>query len=137
MPLSTYKPIVLFDGYCNLCSGSVVFVLKRERGDVFRFASLQSDFAERLLTDMGMEKDVSDSIVLVEGGKVYTQSTAALRISKRLRFFWPALYAFVVVPKFIRDPVYDWIARNRYKWFGKSSTCFVPTQDESHKFLDQ
>ena len=136
MSKSTYKPIVLFDGYCNLCSSSVVFVLKRERGDVFRYASLQSDFAGRLLSDMGMEKDVPDSIILVEGGQVYTRSTAALRMAKRLRLFWPVLYIFILVPGFIRDPVYDWIARNRYKWFGKRNTCFLPNQDVSHKFLD-
>ena len=137
MVLSTYKPIVLFDGYCNLCSSSVVFVLKRERGDVFRFASLQSDFASRLLSDMGMEEDVPDSVVLVESGKVYTRSTAALLMARRLRFIWPALYVFILVPKFIRDPVYDWIARNRYRWFGKRSSCFVPNQDVRHKFLDK
>jgi predicted DCC family thiol-disulfide oxidoreductase YuxK len=137
MPLSTYKPIVLFDGYCNLCSSSVVFVLKRERGDVFRFASLQSDFAGRLLSDMGLDEDVPDSIVLVEGGQVYTRSTAALRIAKKLRPLWSALYVFCIVPKFIRDPVYDWIARNRSKWFGKRNTCFVPNQDVKHKFLDK
>ena len=137
MVLSTYKPIVLFDGYCNLCSSSVIFVLKRERGDVFRFASLQSDFASRLLSDMGMEEDVPDSIVLVESGKVYTRSTAALLMARRLRFIWPALYVFILVPKFIRDPVYDWIARNRYRWFGKRSSCFVPNQDVRHKFLDK
>jgi len=137
MALSTYKPIILFDGYCNLCSASVVFVLKRERGDVFRYASLQSDFAGRLLSDMGLDKDVPDSIVLVEGGQAYTRSTAALHIARRLKFLWRALYAFIVVPKFIRDPVYDWIARNRYKWFGKRSTCYVPKQDVKHKFLDK
>ena len=137
MNTSDHKSLVLFDGYCNLCSSSVIFVLKRERGDIFRFASLQSDFAGRLFSDMGMEKDVPDSIVLFEGGQVYTRSTAALHIARRLRFFWPALYAFIVVPKFIRDALYDWVARNRYKWFGKRSTCFVPSQNVSHKFLDQ
>ena len=137
MALSTYKPIILFDGYCNLCSSSVIFVLKRERGDVFRYASLQSDFAGRLLSDMGLDKDIPDSIVLVEEGEVYTRSTAALRIARKLKPLWPALYAFRVVPKFIRDPVYDWIARNRYKWFGKRNTCYVPNQDVKHKFLDK
>mgnify|MGYP006281757829 FL=1 len=137
MALSTYKPIILFDGYCNLCSSSVIFVLKRERGDVFRYTSLQSDFAGRLLSDMGLDKDIPDSIVLVEEGEVYTRSTAALRIARKLKPLWSALYAFRVVPKFIRDPVYDWIARNRYKWFGKRSTCYVPNQDVKHKFLDK
>lgn len=137
MTRSPHQPIVLFDGYCNLCSGSVVFVLKRERGDVFRFASLQSDVAERLLSDLGRGEDVPDSIVLVEGENVYARSTAALRMAKRLRHLWPLLYVFILVPRFIRDPVYDWIARNRYKWFRRRSSCFVPTRDVRHKFLDQ
>ncbi|MCF8335930.1 MAG: DCC1-like thiol-disulfide oxidoreductase family protein [Bacteroidales bacterium] len=134
---ASHQSIVLFDGYCNLCSRSVVFVLKRERDDVFRFASLQSDFASRLLANMKMEDDVPDSIALVEDKHVYTRSTAALHMAKRLRHLWPLLYIFILVPRFIRDPVYDWIARNRYKWFGRRSPCFVSKQDVRHKFLDQ
>ena len=130
-------PVILFDGYCNLCSASVVFILKRERGDTFRFASLQSEYAADLLNRIGIRQDVPDSIVLVEGERVYYQSTAALRIARRLRGLWSLLYAFITLPLFIRNPVYDWIARNRYRWFGKRSTCFMPQQDLSYKFLDQ
>ena len=130
------KAIVLFDGYCNLCSGSVVFILKRERGDVFRFASLQSDFANQLLTNRGLGKETPRSIIVVENDRLLFRSTAALHIVKQLRGLWPTLYILILLPKFIRDPVYDFIARNRYKWFGMRNRCFVPDQQMSFKFLD-
>jgi len=128
--------VVLFDGYCNLCSGGVVFILKRERGDVFRFASLQSEYAQNLLRDLGIADDAPDSIILVEASRVYYRSDAALRIARRLRHLWPLAYAFIIIPKFIRDPIYDWIARNRYRWFGKRDTCFMPDRNVKHKFKD-
>lgn len=132
------KPVILFDGYCNLCSSSVVFIIKRDIRDIFRFASLQSDIAGRLLSEMGIiPQKVPDSVVLIEKGNLYTRSKAALQIVKRLKFPWPLLYGFIVIPGFIRDPVYDWIAKNRYKWFGKRSSCFIPKKDVSHKFMDQ
>ncbi|MBS3807024.1 MAG: DUF393 domain-containing protein [Bacteroidales bacterium] len=134
MPEST-NAVILFDGYCNLCSGSVVFILKRERGDTFRFASLQSEYAERLLERLGIRDEAPDSIILVEGDRYYYRSRAALRIARRLRRLWPLIYALVIVPRFIRDPIYDWIARNRYRWFGKRDTCFVPSKDMGYKFL--
>lgn len=126
--------VVLFDGYCNLCSGAVVFILKRERGDHFRFASLQSSYAVGLLDELGIAEEAPDSIILVEGDRYYSRSAAALRIAKRLRGLWPLLYAFVIVPRFIRDPIYDWIARNRYRWFGKRKTCFMPAREVGYKF---
>lgn len=131
------KPVVLFDGYCNLCSGSVIFIVKRERGDAFRFASLQSDFAQNLISKLETQENMPDSIVLIENNRIYTRSTAALRIVKRLRRLWPALYIFILIPRFIRDPIYDFVAKNRYRWFGKRSTCFIPDKDMNHKFLDQ
>ena len=131
------RPLILFDGYCNLCSASVIFILKREREDTFRFASLQSQYAENLLEQLGISRDVPDSIVLMEGKGIYYQSTAALRIVRKLRGLWPLIYVFMIVPRFIRDPIYNWIARNRYRWFGKKSTCFMPQQDLNYKFLDQ
>ena len=130
----TPHSVVLFDGYCNLCSGAVVFILKREQGDLFRFASLQSSYAERLLEELGIGEEAPDSIILVEGDRYFYRSAAALRIAKRLRRLWPLLYAFVVVPRVIRDPVYNWIARNRYRWFGKRKTCFMPAGDVGYKF---
>ena len=130
------KSVLLFDGYCNLCSGSVVFILKRERKDTFRFASLQSAFAQNLLEEYRINGEAPDSIILIENNKVYYQSTAALRIVKQLKWPWPLLYGLIIIPRFIRDPVYGFIARNRYKWFGKREQCFMPGKDMSYKFLD-
>ncbi len=130
------KLLLLFDGYCNLCSGSVVFILKREKKDWFRFASLQSSFARSLLEKYGLTKDAPDSIVLFEGDKIYFQSTAALRAARKLRWPWPVFYVFIILPRFIRDPIYNFIARNRYKWFGRKEQCFVPDRGVKHKFLD-
>ncbi len=131
------SPVVLFDGYCNLCSGSVVFILKRERGDMFRFASLQSKYAQKLLGRLGVGDEAPDSVILVEGGRWYARSTAALRITRKLRHLWPLVYGLVIIPRFIRDPVYDWIARNRFRWFGRRQTCFVPERSVQYKFPDQ
>jgi predicted DCC family thiol-disulfide oxidoreductase YuxK len=131
------SPVVLFDGYCNLCSRSVAFILRRERSDVFRFASLQSEYAQGLLERMGIGDEAPDSVILVEGDRWYTRSTAALRITRKLRRLWPLVYGLVIIPRFIRDPLYDWIARNRFRWFGRRQTCFVPHRSVRHKFPDQ
>jgi len=130
------KPVLLFDGYCNLCSSSVVFIIKRKKGDTFRFASLQSDFADKLLQEVSYKDDTPDSIVLVENDKTYFRSAAALKIAKKLKWPWPLLYAFIIIPPFIRDWIYDVIAKRRYKWFGRKEQCFIPPEDMSHKFYD-
>jgi len=130
------KPVLLFDGYCNLCSSSVVFIIKRKKGDTFRFASLQSDFADKLLQEVSYKDDTPDSIVLVENDKTYFRSAAALKIAKKLKWPWPLLYAFIIIPPFIRDWIYDVIAKRRYKWFGRKEQCFIPPKDMSHKFYD-
>lgn len=125
--LPTGKYLVLFDGYCNLCTGSVRFILKRERGAEFYFASLDSEAAREVLADRNGSdgKPPSDdsipgeSLLLYRDGKVYDRSSAALRIAGKLRGLWPAAMVFLVVPKFLRDAVYKWVARNRYDWFGK------------------
>jgi len=124
--------LVLFDGVCNLCSSSVQLIIKQDGKDYFRFASLQSDLGAALKRQHNI---ATDSIVLVEDGKVYTQSSAALRIARRLKGVYPLLYGFIVLPKFIRDAVYAWIARNRYKWFGKKDACWIPTPDLKKKFI--
>ena len=131
-----HKPVLLFDGYCNLCSNSVVFIVKREKGDTFRFASLQSDIADKLLKEANHKEDAPDSIVLVENDKTYYRSAAALKIAKKLKWPWPLLYAFIIIPPFIRDWIYDAIAKRRYKWFGRKEQCFIPPEDMSHKFYD-
>jgi len=127
--------VVLFDGVCNLCNASVAFILRRDPKAYFRFASLQSEAAARLLEGSPLEAKL-DSIVLLEDGAVFTQSTAALRIARRLRGAWPLLYAFIILPRFLRDPIYDWIARNRYRWFGRRESCMIPDPALKDRFFE-
>ena len=129
------NPIILFDGVCNLCSGAVQFVIERDPAARFRFAALQSPVAARLMESTRIG-DRLDSIVLVEDGRVWTQSTAALRIARRLRFPWPVAYAMIVVPRPLRDWIYNLVARNRYRWFGQREACMVPTPALRARFLD-
>jgi predicted DCC family thiol-disulfide oxidoreductase YuxK len=126
--------IVLFDGVCNLCTGSVLFILKRDKKDYFRFASLQSEAAGKMLAGTPLTQDL-DTFVLVENGKIYNRSTAALRVARKLPGLWPLLYLFIVVPRFIRDGVYRYISANRYKWFGKKESCMIPTAELRQKFI--
>ena len=129
------NPVIFFDGVCNLCNSAVQFTIERDPKDVFRFASLQSDFAQQQLSAFQIHPLENNSFILLENGKVYQQSTAALRIAKKLSGLWPLLYGFIIVPKFIRDAVYNYIAKNRYKWFGKQESCWVPTPELKSKFL--
>lgn len=130
------QPIILFDGVCNLCSGAVQFVLKRDKKQQFRFASLQGNAGQELLKQYNLPQNNFNSFVLIDDGKVFTKSNAALEIAKRLNGGWKLLYAFKIVPKFIRDAVYRLIANNRYKWFGKKETCWLPTPELRSRFLD-
>lgn len=127
--------VILFDGMCNLCSGWVSFVLKRDPEGRFAFATLQSDAAQRLLARDATTRAV-DSIVLVEQGRVFVQSTAALRILKGLGGGWALAYGLVIVPRFLRDAVYAFVARHRYRWFGRRDACYVPGADTRGRFLD-
>jgi predicted DCC family thiol-disulfide oxidoreductase YuxK len=136
MPVSIEKKIVLFDGVCNLCSGSVQFILKRDRKNQFLFASLQGNYGQRILESHHLPKDNFNSFLLVEGDKLYTRSSGALRMLKHLGGGWGLLYAFIIVPKFLRDAVYNFIAKNRYKWFGKKETCWLPKPEWKERFLD-
>jgi len=128
-------PVLLFDGVCNLCNGAVQFVLKHDTKKVFRFASLQSDVAERLLQQYGHLKKFS-SVVLLENGQLFQKSNAVLKVAKHLPWYWQWAQVFWIIPRFMRDAVYDWIAENRYKWFGKRETCMVPTPELRQRFLD-
>ncbi|MDQ7948799.1 MAG: thiol-disulfide oxidoreductase DCC family protein [Pedobacter sp.] len=130
-------PTIFFDGVCNLCNSAVQFTIERDKHAIFRFASLQSNFAQRTLSPYGIETDKKASFVLLENGKVYQRSTAALRVAKRLKGLWPLLYVLIIIPPFIRNAVYDFIAKNRYKWFGQQESCWVPTPALKEKFLDQ
>lgn len=140
-PEAVVLPIVLFDGVCNLCNGAVNFIIDRDKPGNFRFAALQSERASALLVQQGAKALAPgadpDSIVLLEGGKLYEHSTAALRIARRLSGLWPALYyLFIWVPRPIRDWVYRFIARNRYRWFGKADACRMPTPALKARFLE-
>jgi len=128
--------VILFDGICNLCNGFVDFVIARDRAAHFRFASLQSDAARRVLSEVNAEHPLPDSFVLVEDGRVFTRSEAALRIARRLGVPWSLAYPLMVVPRPFRDWAYDVVARNRYRWFGKRETCRVPTPDLRRRFLE-
>lgn len=129
------QPIILFDGVCNLCSGIVLFTIKRDPEGVFRYAPLQSEVGQILLRQFNLPADEYHSFILVEGNRYYSGSTAALRVAKRLKGLWPILYAFILVPKTIRDFIYDIIAKNRYKWFGKKEECLIPTPNIKSRFL--
>lgn len=131
----THKRIVLFDGVCNLCNGAVRFIIRHDAKDQFRFASLQSDFAKQLLKKHHFPIHKTGSIILIEGGKVYLRSGAVLGIIRRLGGFWKLLVVFYIIPRFIRDGMYDFIARNRYKWFGKRNECMIPTKELRQRFL--
>ena len=113
------SPLILFDGVCNLCNGAVQFIIKRDKHAVFRFAPLQSDFGHDQLRNAGLVFSSVETIILVEDGRVYQRSDAALRISRHLRGAWPLLYSLRILPRIIRDGLYNWIARNRYRFFGK------------------
>ncbi|MDN5200927.1 thiol-disulfide oxidoreductase DCC family protein [Fulvivirgaceae bacterium BMA10] len=130
------KPVLLFDGVCNLCNGSVQFIIKRDKKNVFLFASLQSEAGQERLKKFDLPVDDYESFVLVEGDKFYRRSTAALRTMKKLGGLWKLLYAFIIIPAPIRDFVYSIIARNRYKWFGRNDQCMIPTPELKAKFLD-
>jgi len=128
-------PIILFDGVCNLCDAWVQFVLRRDRAKVFRFAPLQSDFAQHLLEKLGMPTDNFDTMVLVVGDRAYTRSGAALGIVRRLGWPWPLLNIFWLVPYFLRDAVYKFIAHRRYRWFGKQECLIVRPDEQRGRFL--
>jgi predicted DCC family thiol-disulfide oxidoreductase YuxK len=130
------RSIVLFDGVCNLCSGSVRFLIRRDPQANLCFASLQSDAGRRLQAERGLDPDALASIVLVEGERCMAESTAVLHIVRQLSGAWPLLSALLVVPRPLRDLLYRWIAKNRYRWFGKKESCWLPTPELASRFLD-
>lgn len=134
MYTETEKKIVLFDGVCNLCSSSVQFILKRDKKNQFLFSSLQSEYGQRILEQHHLPLSNFNSFVLLDGGKLFTRSSGALRMLKYLGGGWQLLYGFIIVPKFLRDAVYNFIAVNRYKWFGKKNECWLPRPEWKEKF---
>ena len=127
--------VVLFDGECNLCNRAVQFVLRRDRRARFRFASLQSPAGRRLLAGIALPTPLPDSIVLLEAGRAFLRSGAALRIARGLGWPWRLFAALLLVPRPLRDWAYDVVARHRHRWFGRRSSCMVPTPELRDRFL--
>jgi len=130
------QDILLFDGVCNLCNSSVNFIIDHDPHNHFRFAALQSEFGQKKLLELGYDNEAFDSLVLLSEDQVYKKSSAALRIAKKLNGLYPVLYIFIIIPPFIRHGVYDIIARNRYKWWGKQDSCRVPTPELRSRFME-
>ncbi len=131
-------PIVLFDGVCNLCNGAVRFVIERDPTGKVKFASLQSATGRALLALHGGDPQAEGApttMLLLEDGRLHTRSTAALRLAGHMRAPWPLLRAVLLVPRFLRDGVYDYVCRRRYRWFGRTDTCRLPTSEEAERFL--
>ncbi len=128
--------VILFDGVCNLCNGAINFIIDRDKNNHFKFAALQSDYGQQYLDTNNLPLDDFESMVFIEKGEIYNKSTAALKIVRNLSGLWPVLYIFIIFPKFLRDAVYNLIANNRYKMFGKRDQCRVPTPELKAKFLD-
>lgn len=132
---SNHQAIVLFDGVCNFCNNSVRFIIERDSGKQFRFASLQSSYAVDLLEKYGEVPHKLNTIVLIQNGKIYKKSSAALQIAQQLDGLWPVMAVFKIVPPFIRNAVYDFIASQRYRWFGKLDSCPVPPPGIQDRFI--
>lgn len=127
--------IILFDGVCNLCNGAVQFVIRHDPDQQFLFAALQSNAGLQLLNQYNIQSATLSSFILIQDGKYYTKSTGALRVARRIKGPWQFLYILIIVPKFIRDVVYEWIAQNRYRWFGKKDSCMIPSPEIMARFL--
>lgn len=133
----TANDLILFDGVCNLCEGTVLFVIKRDRNARFRFSPLQSDTAAQILAEHQYTSDSLASVLLLSDDKLYTKSRAALRIARRLDGLWPLFYyLFFWVPRFIADRLYDVVGNRRYKWFGKKEACWIPSDELQQRFID-
>ena len=132
------KMIILFDGVCNLCNGAVQFAIRHDKRNRFLFAALQSEVGQHLIRERHIDTEKTDSIILIDPGiAYYTESEAALRITHEFGGLWKLLDLFHWMPASLRDPIYRWVARNRYKWFGKKEECMVPTPELKAKFLSE
>lgn len=137
MNIPEHKKIVLFDGVCNLCNSSVQFIIKRDKKDIFRFAALQSDIGKQLMKERGITALDMETIILIEPNiAYYIKSSAALKIAFEFGGLWNALKPLEWLPVRLRDALYNVVARNRYRWFGKQESCMIPTPELKAKFLD-
>ena len=128
--------VVLFDGVCNLCNGSVNWIIDHDKKNQFQFASLQSAYGSKKVIEIGLSDDYMDTVVLIEDDKVFTHSDAILQIAKHLGGIYSLAVVFFIVPKFVRNFFYKIIAGNRYKWFGKRDACRMPTPELKSKFIE-
>lgn len=128
--------IILFDGVCNLCNSSVQLIIKNDTKNLFKFASLQSEFGQRFLKENQLDNEKFDSIILIDGTKYYVLSDAVLNIGKELKGIYKFSFLLLLIPKFIRDLVYKIISKNRYHWFGREDSCWVPTKELQDKFIE-
>ena len=129
------NPVVIFDVVCNFCNASVNLIMDNDTSGKIRFTANQDSAWKSMLTQFKVDVKEVSTVFFLENGKLFQRSTAALRIAKYMRFPWFLFYAFIIIPPFLRDPVYNFIARNRYNWFGKRDACRIPSLAEKSKFL--
>lgn len=134
--LTNDKHIILFDGVCNLCNGFVQFVIKHDKKNKFKFSSLQSPFSQNILLQNNIPNTHFDSFIYWRHNKILQQSTAALYVLKDLKGWLSIVFVLIIIPRFLRNAVYNFIAKNRYKWFGKTETCWLPTPQLKAKFIE-
>jgi len=134
-PETLNHPVILFDGVCNFCNAGVNFILKQDRQKVFRFAALQSEAGQRLLQKFGLPTEAFESFLLIENGKLYQKSSAGLRVYNKLPWYWKWTQLAWIAPRFLRNAIYDLIAKNRYKWFGQKEACIIPGPEIKDRFL--
>ena len=134
--MDNVKPVVLFDGVCNYCNSMINFIIRQDNRKTYLFATLQSAFGQKTLRQWNLPADSFESFLVLDKGRLYSKSTAALRLYNQLPWYWKWTQLFWIFPKFIRDAVYGIIARNRYKWFGKKDECMVPSPELKERFLD-
>lgn len=130
-------PIVVFDGVCNVCSAAVRLILEKDRAGTIRFAPLQSPVGGRLMREHGLDPADAETFLFVKDGRALVRSDAAVELARHLRFPWSALAVFGFLPRFLRDPAYRLVARNRYAWFGRRAACFMPSPEERSRFMDE
>jgi len=130
------KPVIIFDGVCNFCNALVNFIIKQDKKNIFLFAALQSESGKKLMEQYQINWQRTDSFILIEKGKAYMKSNAALRLYNKLPWYWKWTQIFWIFPKFIRNAVYNFIAKHRYKWFGKRDECMMPTPELKERFLE-
>ncbi|WP_340012020.1 thiol-disulfide oxidoreductase DCC family protein [Paenibacillus sp. FSL H7-0690] len=133
--LTKDKSIVLIDGVCHLCQGVVRFIIPRDPDAKFLFAPLQNEIAAKLMKESGLQPGQLNTVILLENGVYYTESAAVLRIARKLRFPWPVTYVFILVPRPLRNALYRYVAKNRYRWFGRDEQCMLPTPEIKRRFL--